>query len=357
MKKMIYLLLITLLGVAVVSCQKEKIDPSSPVGRQWIVQDDENPDYYYLYDIGAEKFIELSGITAETLKAKKLYYNDVECDTVESVEQTTDSDGDPVWQINLKRYGWKTFKDVTRKSAKIAWGDDYIAAKPLFQKIQLEYRYSPTSAKDLGVSVYWGYFNMAFPLYCINVDNGHSTIANPNKDLVSVFNTYFENNKEPVNRSNNGAYYAWGETETKSSYTSSNYTYKDNPAELPYEKDPVYKKLGGGWRMPTKAEFEELLSRCPWSPDEYRWTDIYMYYYLVEGMQGYEWRNIFLPFAGYMYDSSKNLVAGEGFYWTSTPASEGKAWALHISKGQKELMEMDRYLGLSVRPVWDPTMK
>lgn len=73
-----------------------------------------------------------------------------------------------------------------------------------------------------------------------------------------------------------GDYYAFGENETKSDYTSATYAYKG--ADFVYEdttlggvyfktatpavKDVATEKLGKGWRMPTKEEAEEFTENC-----------------------------------------------------------------------------------------------
>ena len=59
-----------------------------------------------------------------------------------------------------------------------------------------------------------------------------------------------------------GDYYAWGETTTKTTYNSSNYTYTDNPTTLPFDRDAATANWGSGWRMPTQAELQELLDNC-----------------------------------------------------------------------------------------------
>ena len=83
-----------------------------------------------------------------------------------------------------------------------------------------------------------------------------------------------------------GDYYAWGETETKSTYdwntykwckgsentltkycTDSDYGTVDNKTVLDPEDDVAHVKWGGNWRMPTDAEIEELRENCIW-----KWT-------------------------------------------------------------------------------------
>lgn len=82
-----------------------------------------------------------------------------------------------------------------------------------------------------------------------------------------------------------GAYYAWGELEPKADnmYNYANYKWcegsdetftkyctneawgsVDNLLELEPEDDVAAVKLGGGWRMPTKAEQDELRTYCSW---------------------------------------------------------------------------------------------
>ncbi len=57
-------------------------------------------------------------------------------------------------------------------------------------------------------------------------------------------------------------YYAWGETETKMSYSMDNYQWADGYPEaykVLQEKDDVaHVKWGGKWRLPTKEQIEEL---------------------------------------------------------------------------------------------------
>ena len=65
--------------------------------------------------------------------------------------------------------------------------------------------------------------------------------------------------------------YAWGETSTKSSYTSdSSKTYgkQMNDIKGNSQYDAARANWGGTWRLPTGAELEELKNKCTW-----RWTN------------------------------------------------------------------------------------
>lgn len=83
---------------------------------------------------------------------------------------------------------------------------------------------------------------------------------------------------EPTDRGN---YYAWGETSTKKKYNGSSYKhfktddydnvkkiYKYNEGDgkevLDLEDDAARANLGVGYRIPTKADWEELLEDCKW---------------------------------------------------------------------------------------------
>ena len=60
-----------------------------------------------------------------------------------------------------------------------------------------------------------------------------------------------------------GDKFAWGETETKSEFTWDNYKWKDqNKTSLSLSDDAAYVNWSDKWCMPTKAQVEELMSKC-----------------------------------------------------------------------------------------------
>ena len=74
-----------------------------------------------------------------------------------------------------------------------------------------------------------------------------------------------------------GNYYCWGELSTKKEYYSTNYKYfkgknlevlkyneEDGKTVLELEDDVARANLGVGYRIPTKADWEELLDDCKW---------------------------------------------------------------------------------------------
>ncbi len=171
-----------------------------------------------------------------------------------------------------------------------------------------------------------------------------------------------------------GDYFAWGETSPKkdsdgnyteyswSTYkwcngssstltkycTNSSYGTVDNKTVLDPEDDAATANWGGDWRMPTKAEQDELRTECTWE-----WTTL-------NGVNGYKvtskaegnTNSIFLPAAGYRDDSSLNGEGSDGYYWSSSLYESYPSYAcsLGFSEGWGWSYN-NRYNGRSVRPV------
>ncbi len=149
-----------------------------------------------------------------------------------------------------------------------------------------------------------------------------------------------------------GDYYAWGETAPKNRYEEDNYTYY-NSSTTEYidigseisgtEYDAAHVNLGGDWRMPTKAEAQELIDKCTWE-----WVQVNdVNGYKVTGPSG---KTIFLPAAGYkdyiLSSNKKQLL-----YWTGTKSSIGYARELYGASSYKGIGARSMYVGLSIRPV------
>ena len=158
-----------------------------------------------------------------------------------------------------------------------------------------------------------------------------------------------------------GGYYAWGETSTKSEYTWGNCfdcfddsgdswsVYKiggKTKLEPNSGHDTARQNWGGTWRMPTIKELEELNDKCTW-----KWTTKGGHNgYVVTGPNG---NMIFLPAAGYRYDTSSGGVGEGGNYWSSTLSSSYSydAQYLYFISSNHYTNYGYRRGGLSVRPV------
>ena len=133
-----------------------------------------------------------------------------------------------------------------------------------------------------------------------------------------------------------GDYYAWGETSPNSKYHWSTYKwchdpgyrltkycnvatcgyqgFTDEKTTLDPEDDAAYVKLDGKWRMPTAAEWAELMEKC---------TREWVANYNGSGNAGFlvtasNGNCIFLPAAGYRYSAGPTGVGSIGSYWTSS---------------------------------------
>ena len=150
-----------------------------------------------------------------------------------------------------------------------------------------------------------------------------------------------------------GNYYAWGETATKQRYDEDNCaTWEKEIGDISgTSKDVAHAEWGGSWRMPTRAEFRELLYEvnCTWT-----WATL-------DGHDGYKVRSkktgnsIFLPATGWRYGTSLKYAGEYGGYWGSTPF-EGRpqrAVGLFFISCYRCTRWDDRSVGLPVRPVID----
>lgn len=158
-----------------------------------------------------------------------------------------------------------------------------------------------------------------------------------------------------------GNYFAWGEIEPKSKYywdtykwcngsessltkynTSNSYGVRDNRTVLEKDDDVAFVKLGGNWRMPTDAEWTELLENCTWIST----TQNGVSGKLVTSKKNSN--SVFLPAAGYWHFTSSYSV-DYCYYWSSTLDKDNpsNAWAVVLYSRHEE----PRDVGYSVRPV------
>ena len=111
--------------------------------------------------------------------------------------------------------------------------------------------------------------------------------------------------------------------------------------------DAAKARWGGGWRMPTKQELNDLCNMCDWT-----WATMNgVNGYAIRGRGDYAANSIFLPCAGYGYGTSLNNAGGH--YWSSVPNSDSSyyAWGLYFSSGSHNTDSYDRRYRQSVRPV------
>ena len=166
-----------------------------------------------------------------------------------------------------------------------------------------------------------------------------------------------------------GIYYTWGETRgPKSTYEWSNYKWckgsfythtkyctdsgygtVDNKTTLDLSDDAANANWGGNWRMPTKAELDELRNT---SYTTWTWTT-------QNGVSGRKvtskvnGNSIFLPAAGLHSDYTLYVAGSGGCYWSSSLHNtvSSKACRLFFDSGKVSSSDGYRSDGYSVRPV------
>lgn len=168
-----------------------------------------------------------------------------------------------------------------------------------------------------------------------------------------------------ITNSNGDEYYDWYGTSRKDEYSwDTYYDYEDgvcwtyNPDDGIYqmdlnEDDVAYRsgKPAHSWRIPTPAEMQSLIDNCEWT-----WTQ-------VNGVNGYKVRSktvptrwIFLPALGSVSGTEITESGTVGYYWTSELDTESDGWkkgkCLRLDENTKAISSYDRYIGMSIRPVY-----
>ena len=167
-----------------------------------------------------------------------------------------------------------------------------------------------------------------------------------------------------------GNYYAWGETQPKSTYNWSTYQYcngssntltkycnrasygyngfTDNLTTLLPEDDAATANWGAEWRMPTHGEWQELFDNTT-----YIWA-------ILNGVVGRLFtasngNSLFLPVAGNRHVSSLISSGSVGYYWSSSlQYNPDDAWNYSFSYNSYSY-NSNRSYGRSVRAVYPLT--
>lgn len=212
-------------------------------------------------------------------------------------------DYETMWRHSLssffncnKRESFPITADFTEAGKPENWGSYYLAAHSGNANMENGYEYV-----DLGLSVKWAICNVG----------------------ASKPEEY-------------GDYFAWGETQPKSTYdlstykwcngssaTLTKYNYSssfgtvDDKTQLELIDDAARANWGGIWRMPTDAELTELRTECTWT-----WTT-------QNGVNGYKvtsksnGNSIFLPAAGFYSDSNFRDAGDYCCCWSSSLGNNG----------------------------------
>ena len=182
----------------------------------------------------------------------------------------------------------------------------------------------------------------------------------------------------------NGDYFAWGETEPKKDYSWSTYKWCtvdstgaldkllkynkiDSTTVLDPKDDAATANWGYAWRMPTMKESNELVNGCTWD-----WTKDFQGT-KVAGMVGTSKVNgniIFLPMANSYTGAKLTTTVDDGYIWSSTLSTvvdnngngydnkkgehSGSGYYHRYNpsrKGHIEIAHVNRCVGASVRAI------
>ena len=157
-----------------------------------------------------------------------------------------------------------------------------------------------------------------------------------------------------------GGYYAWGETAAKSDYSWDTYKYGTSNVDVQNlgsniagtKYDVAYVEWGGGWRMPTLEQLNELYDNT---------TSEWVTQKGVKGRKFTSKKNggsIFIPAVGSMYASQLEDDGVCGAYWLSVPHKK-KSGEAYVMCFDNETIYEDNYdyycNGLNVRAVINDT--
>lgn len=181
------------------------------------------------------------------------------------------------------------------------------------------------------------------------------------------------------NESDYGDYFAWGalepwctaytrtttkvtptawKTDKSGGYSQANAPYSSGSSYTKYtsgntldaDDNAARQILGGDWQLPTTDIWEALKNTANY---DWKWTTT------QDGYSGLKVtsktdnsKSIFLPAAGYVYDTTFDKVGSVGHYWSGTVYLNTKAHSLYFLRGYFYPVESYyRSFGFSVRPV------
>ena len=195
-------------------------------------------------------------------------------------------------------------------------------------------------------------------LGCTGELNGHAFV-----DLGLPSGTLWATSNVGASRlDERGGYFAWGETEPKKNYEWKNYRYgtdwnnitkynrDDKLTALEASDDAAAANWGGGWRMPTEADMDELMSNCRVCRRKLNGVCGLLF----TGSNG---NSIFLPEAGYRagknFSNVKFPVEIPGVYYWLSSLGKGMDCNATILDGNDycSIYHTERCEGLSVRAV------
>lgn len=163
-----------------------------------------------------------------------------------------------------------------------------------------------------------------------------------------------------------GLFYQWGDTkgyDGDARHGFNWYTYKygtswdnstkynntDGKTTLDNDDDPVYVASSGQYKSPTQEQLQELMDNT-----DHQWVR------LANGVNGMKFVNrgddtkyIFIPAAGFCYDSYHNGMNTWGYIWSSSRDCymPNRAWSMYFYSGFVDISNNSRCYGYNIRGI------
>lgn len=126
------------------------------------------------------------------------------------------------------------------------------------------------------------------------------------------------------------------------------YTANDNLLAIKEEDDAAYQLTNGKYRIPTKDEFDELLTKCQWEYlKDYRGTQVYK-------VTGLNKNYIIIPAKG-KYDSTDTIMINPDMlttYWCAQRSESNENQAYAFCPDTMSIRPLDRCINSFIRPVY-----
>ena len=120
----------------------------------------------------------------------------------------------------------------------------------------------------------------------------------------------------------------------------------DIPADAKY--DAARANFGGSWRIPTVSEFQELRNNCTseWTTQDGVYGRLF-----TSRING---NSVFFPATGLCIESTTFNDGNAGYYWSSSLNSNTNSRIMFLNRYDLFTGSVvDRFLGISIRPVLD----
>lgn len=152
-------------------------------------------------------------------------------------------------------------------------------------------------------------------------------------------------------------YFSWGNLDGHAyndGYDFSDENYNQTPgaaidSNLTLEQDAARHYLGENWRIPSVAEFEELITQCDHVYTQFDGVNGVMFTSRING------KTLFLVASGLWSGTQRFGFNSHGDYWTCTHADATRARSAYLANEAVSTNSYARSRGFNIRPVQDGT--